>query len=57
MNDENKDIEYFKEKLLSAVGVPPKYFNTSVVLERIARRRKRIRTIKDIYNIDGKTRD
>ena len=53
MNDENneKDIEYFKEKLWSAVGVPPKYFNSSVELERLAIRRKRLKSIGYLWEI------
>ena len=54
-----RDIEYFVEKLWSSVGVPDRYLSAetnSDMLERILRRRKRLRNLKDIY-FNGKARD
>lgn len=51
------DLEYFRDMLWASVGFPENYYKTTDELERIARRRKRIKTIKDIYEIDGKARD
>jgi hypothetical protein len=55
-----RDIEYFTEKLWTSVGIPQRYLDgtkNADILESILRKRKRIRNIKDIYNIDGKARD
>lgn len=53
------DIEHFVDKLWSSVGIPDKYLSGTTnadLLERILKRRKRIKNLKDIY-INGKTRD
>lgn len=51
-----RDLENFNDLLWAHTGIPDKY-NTSELLTSIARRRRRIKTLKDIYNIDGKARD
>lgn len=54
-----KDMEHFIEKLWTSVGIPQRYLDgtkNADILERIVRKRKRIRNIKDIY-FNGKTRD
>jgi len=47
-----RDIEYFVEKLWSSVGIPERYLSGATnadMLERILRRRKRLRNLKDIH--------
>lgn len=54
-----RDMEHFIEKLWTSVGIPQRYLDgtkNADILERIVRKRKRIRNIKDIY-FNGKTRD
>jgi hypothetical protein len=54
-----RDLEHFTEKLWTSVGIPQRYLDgtkNADILERIVRKRKRIRNIKDIY-FNGKTRD
>lgn len=54
-----RDMEHFTEMLWTSVGIPQRYLDgtkNADILERIVRKRKRIRNIKDIY-FNGKTRD
>ena len=48
-----RDIEYFVEKLWSSSGIPDRYLTDGTrnadMLERILRRRKRLRNLKDMY--------
>jgi hypothetical protein len=56
----SKDIEYFSYKLWENLGIPERYLagtKNADMLEMILKRRKRLRNLKDIYNIDGKARD
>jgi len=52
-----RDLEHFNDLLWAHTGIPDKYFNASELLTSIARRGRRIKMLKDIYNIDGKARD
>lgn len=54
-----RDIERFVDKLWSSVGIPDRYLSGATnadILERILKRRKRLRNLKDIY-FNGKARD
>ena len=61
MKDEvtTRDMEYFVDKLWSSSGIPDRYLSAETnadMLERILKRRKRLRNLKDIY-FNGKARD
>ena len=54
-----RDIERFVDKLWSSTGIPDRYLSGTTnadILERILKRRKRLRNLKDIYFI-GKAQD
>lgn len=54
-----RDIEHFVDKLWSSAGIPDRYLTgtkNADMLERILKRRKRLRNLKDIY-FNGKARD